>query len=209
LINSQDHGVGAAVTKMRVLLLSANPFGTPRLSVEEELHRIEVKVTLSKQRHLIDLIPRGAVRPDELLRYLDESLPHIVHFSGHGSAEGEIVLASDDGGIRRVAPQTLSRVFATMRRNIQVVVLNACWSAVQAKAIHEHIDWVVGMRRAINDEAAAEFAAAFYGALGFQCTVPEAFARSLLALELNGFADVDTPELLARPGAEERIRFGR
>ena len=43
-----------------------------------------------------------------------------------------------------------------------MVVLNACHSHEQAKAIVQEIDFVVGMADSIGDEAARVFAAAFY-----------------------------------------------
>ncbi len=208
-ISGQDPGLGAVVTKMRVLLLSANPLDTPRLAIDEEFHRITEKVQLSKDRDILDLIPCGATRPDDLLQYLNQYRPHIVHFSGHGSSAGEIILAAEGGGSVRVAPAALGQLFHAMQDDIQVVVLNACWSAVQAHAINQHVDWVVGMRRTISDEAAAFFAGAFYRALGFQRTVPEAFEQGRTILTLQGFTDSDVPELLVRPGAAQRIRFGR
>jgi hypothetical protein len=44
-------------------------------------------------------------------------------------------------------------------------VLNACCSATQAEAITQHIPYVVGMKRAIGDRVAIEFAIGFYDAL--------------------------------------------
>ena len=49
---------------------------------------------------------------------------------------------------------------------MECVVLNACYSEIQADAIAKHIDYVVGMKREIGDTAAIEFAVAFYDALG-------------------------------------------
>ena len=49
---------------------------------------------------------------------------------------------------------------------MKCVVLNACYSVAQANAISKHIDYVVGMKKAIGDEAAIKFAVGFYDALG-------------------------------------------
>ena len=54
-----------------------------------------------------------------------------------------------------------------LRDNIRCVVLNACYSEAQAQAIAEAIDCVVGMTSAVGDDAAIEFATAFYRALGY------------------------------------------
>ena len=208
-ISGHDPGLGAVAGKIRILLLCANPLDTGRISVEQEMRRITEKVRLSSERERMEFIPCPDARPDDLIHYLDLHRPHIVHFSGHGSAAGEIVLAGESTSSTRVGAQALGRIFQSMKGNVQVVVLNACWSAIQAEAIAEHIDWVVGMRSQIDDEAAAYFAAAFYRALGLRLTIAEAFDRGQLALVAENFADRDVPQLMSRPGAHERIRFSQ
>ncbi|GAA3456136.1 CHAT domain-containing protein [Dactylosporangium matsuzakiense] len=208
-ISGPDPGTGAAVPKLRILLLSANPVGDPQLDIATEVRRIKEKVRLARDRDKLELLEHGAVRPGDLIPLLNECRPHIVHFSGHGNADGEILLAAEDGGSTPVGAAALGRLFRAMRDGIQVVVLNACWSAAQARAIGEHVDWVVAMRRPVTDDAAARFAAAFYQAFGYQLTVPEAFEQACAELALGGYPDPDVPLLLERDGAEPRLRFGR
>jgi hypothetical protein len=47
---------------------------------------------------------------------------------------------------------------------LNVFVLNACYSEIQANAIVQHIDYVIGMSQAIGDTAAIKFAMGFYDA---------------------------------------------
>ena len=54
-------------------------------------------------------------------------------------------------------------------------MLNACYSEAQAQAIAKHIDCVVGMTTAVGDDAAIDFATAFYRALGYGRDVQTAF----------------------------------
>ena len=53
-----------------------------------------------------------------------------------------------------------------MSTRVQLVVLNACYSAPIATALLAHVDCVVGMTGAIQDNAAQNFAIGFYGGLG-------------------------------------------
>ena len=63
------------------------------------------------------------------------------------------------------------------------------------------VDFVVGMRDEIGDEAARVFAAAFYRGLGFGSTVQEAFDQGVLDLRLAGLTeDADVPRLRVRVG---------
>ena len=62
---------------------------------------------------------------------------------------------------------------------MRIVVLNACHSRAQAEAITEYIDCAIGMQRAVRQDAAVAFAAAFYGAIAFGRSVHEAFDLDL------------------------------
>jgi hypothetical protein len=215
-INIHHGGIGGAGEpaadhegRIRVLLLAANPARTRRLAIDEEAREITEKVRLSRDRDAFDLITRWAVRPADLLQYLNEHRPHVVHFSGHGDPAGEIVLSAGGGDDRRVDPAALAELFRVMKDDIRVVVLNACYSAVQARAIGQHIDYIIGMRARVGDEAAIVFAAAFYSALGFRRTVPQAFEQATTALMLHGMAGHDVPELIVRPGADLSFKIGR
>ncbi|MGI5238529.1 CHAT domain-containing protein [Dactylosporangium sp. CA-139066] len=192
----------AAGRRIRILMLAANPEPTARLALDVEAREINEKLRLAQDRDGFDLITRWAVRPDDLLQGLNEHRPHIVHFSGHGTSAGEIMLAGAGGGQQPVAAEALAAVFRATVDNVRVVVLNACYSAVQAEAIGRHVDCIVGMRAPIHDRSAAIFAAAFYSALGFGRSVRQAFDQGVAALMLNGMPDHDVPELVVRAGAD-------
>ncbi|MET7427308.1 CHAT domain-containing protein [Dactylosporangium sp. NPDC005555] len=215
--------ITAALPKARIVVFAANPLINDQLALGREIREITDNLRASRHRDAFEMVPCLAARPNDLLQYLNEYLPHIVHFSAHGSQAGEIILAADGsqpwrtrdldpspagGNQRAVSAVALGELFRIMKDNIQIVVLNACYSAVQAKAINEHIDYVVGMRRSIRDDAAIVFAAAFYSALGFNRTVVEAFEQAKVQLTVVGIPEQDVPELLVRPGAAPRLVFG-
>lgn len=139
-----------------------------------------------------------AVRPDDLLQALNEERPHIVHFSGHGTPSEELVLQDSSGNPKPVSKPALESLFKTLKDNIRLVVLNACYSKPQAEAIVETIDCAIGMKRAIGDKAAITFAASFYRAVGFGRSVREAFDQGITALLLEGIPEEHTPVLLCR-----------
>jgi hypothetical protein len=141
------------------------------------------------------------VRPDDLLQHLDRHRPHIVHFCGHGTARGELMLVDSYGQSKPVAATALDALFSVFKDEIRLVFLNACYSQVQVEAISHSIDFVVGMNAEIGDRAAIVFAAAFYRALGFGRSVPAAFAQARAALMLEGIPEATTPILRIRDRA--------
>jgi hypothetical protein len=97
------------------------------------------------------------------------------------------------------------QLLTTLKDNIRIVVLNACYSRPQAEAIVETIDCAAGMKKAIGDDAAIVFASSFYRALGFGRSVQEAFDQGRTALLLNGIPEANTPDLLVRNGVDPKM----
>ena len=76
-----------------------------------------------------------------------------------------LVLEDDQGRAKVVDTAALAGLFKQFQTEVKCVVLNACYSEMLATAIHQHIDCVVGMNKAIGDRAAIRFATEFYKAL--------------------------------------------
>jgi hypothetical protein len=78
---------------------------------------------------------------------------------------------------------------------LECVFLNACYSDVQAKAIVQHIPYVIGMNHAISDIAAIEFSIGFYDALGAGWSYEEAFEMGKNTIALEGVREEMIPIL--------------
>jgi hypothetical protein len=191
--------------KVKILFLSANPHTTTTLQLDEEVRAITQKIRAAEFRESLSLVSAWAVRADDLLQLLNEHKPHIVHFSGHGSSDGEIMLVNDKGASHNVNSTALTSLFVALKDNVRVVVLNACYSRAQAEAITSVIDCVIGMNSAIGDRAAAVFAASFYRAVGFGRSVQESFEQGKVALMLDGVDESSTPELITKAGVDASV----
>jgi hypothetical protein len=172
---------------MRILFLAANPATTTALDLEEELRSLENELRGVKFRDQVVLTARFAVRADDLIRHVRDVKPNVIHFSGHGSSRG-IVLRSDDGGYTEVSGQSLRRFLDG--RGIGLLVLNACFTKVQADHVAGVVEAVVGTTDAVGDEAARRFTVAFYRGLGNGLSIKEAFRDGGDAVALHGLEDV-------------------
>jgi predicted MPP superfamily phosphohydrolase len=173
----------SAVTK--ILFLTAGPSDKPTLQLEEEFRLVDQRIRRGGYQHLFSLRLVPGIRATELPFELMTDPPDILHFSGHGSSTGELYFVDGPAGNAHPVPgATLAKLFQQFRDRIKCVVLNACWSTVQAKAIVQSIPCVVGLSRDISDRAAIAFAAGFYEALAFGKTVKEAFDLGVIQLEL-------------------------
>jgi hypothetical protein len=184
-----------------ILFLAANPDGTTRLALDREAREIRSKIRAAEHRDSLVFRTEWAVRPDDLLQYLNEFRPQAVHFSGHGTT-GELILNDANGRAKPVARAALRALFGLHAKTVRLAVLNACFSEEQADAIVEVIDCAVGMSQAIGDEAAIVFAAAFYRKLGFGDSVQAAFDEGRVALMLQGIPEEQTPVLRVRHGVD-------
>lgn len=183
--------------KIRILFLTANPSNTNRLRLDEESRAIDQSLRRAEFRDRFELEQFQAVQVSDLQECLLRFKPHIVHFSGHGSEAGEILLQDRNGLSRPVSERTLERLFSVLKDNIRCVVLNACYSKIQAESIAQHIDAVVGMSSAIGDQAAISFSAAFYQALAYGRDLRTAFELGCLQIDLEEIPESETPQLMA------------
>ena len=167
-----------------ILILAAKPQGTDRLHLDEEVKKIEQGLERSKKRDQFKLVVKWAVTDDddELCSTTSprssSSRGTAKRMAREAPARGEtwVLLTTSKradwhlrmtAGISNSSRTTLGSSFFELCADfVKCVVLNACYSEVQASAISQHIDWVIGMKKAVGDQAAIKFAVGFYDAPG-------------------------------------------
>ena len=192
---------------IRILFLAANPTDTTHLRLDEEIRSIDLALRRTEFRDRFEIKQHWAVRVLDIQDCLLRHKPDIVHFSGHGGVPREIILEDNAGNQHPVSVRALSQLFSALRNNIRCVVLNACYSEDQARAIAEHVDCVIGMSKAIGDRAAISFSTAFYQALGYGKDVKTAFDLGCIQIDLQKLGEQDVPKLLATKSNPEDIVF--
>ncbi len=186
------------MTPIKILILAANPKGSDRLRLDEEVREIKAALEQSQHRDEFAVIQEWAVRVDDLQKLLHNHAPQVVHFSGHGTGAEGLVLENELGREQPVSTQALAGLFKLFP-TVRCVCLNACYSEVQAKEICQYIDCVVGMNQAIGDKAAIQFAKGFYRALGAQRSFQDAYELGKNAIALQNIPDELIPVLKLKP----------
>jgi AAA-like domain/CHAT domain len=205
----------------KILFLAANPKDSSRIRLDEELREIYEGLRRATHRNQFELEQKWAVRPKDLQRAILDLSPRIVHFSGHSlgtessrqSAQGTrdisvlpeselntegLVFEDDAGQVKLVETTAIASLFELFADRIECVVLNACYSETQAVAIAQHIPYVIGMNRAIGDEAARVFAVGFYDALGAGRDIEFAYKFACSSIRMAGIPEDLTPVLLKK-----------
>jgi uncharacterized protein YjbI with pentapeptide repeats len=207
-----------SLTPKNILILSANPRGTNALRLDEEVREIQRDIERGKLRDQFVLQQRWAVQVHDIRRALLDYEPQILHFSGHGigsesldvsqiqnrdisispesihEPEG-LVFENETGQSKLVSIEALSNLFQLFAERIECVILNACYSEDQATAISEHIPYVIGMKRAIGDRAAIEFAIGFYDGLLAGKSIEFSYKLGCSAIQTAGIPEHLTPVL--------------
>lgn len=160
-----------------VLYLAASPRDLPPLRPDLEMRKVEEKLRLSRLRHRYRIKSCVAVRFDDLSQALVDYEPQVIHFAGYGDKDGSLRVEDELGDSEIITPEGLAALFGQHRATVRCVVLNACYSARLAEALAAQIEYVIGMRYPIGDEAAIEFSVGFYLGLFAGWPVPEAFKR--------------------------------
>jgi uncharacterized protein YjbI with pentapeptide repeats len=183
-----------------ILILAANPKNTSRLRLDEEVREIDAGLQRAKKRELFDLKQRWAVRVQDVYQSLLDLKPQIVHFGGHGAGDDGLELEDETGKMRLVSTEALAKLFELFASQVECVILNACYSEVQASAIVKYIPYVIGMNKEIGDKAAIKFATGFYNALSAGESVEFAYKLGCNVIQLDGIPENLTPVLKKKLG---------
>jgi hypothetical protein len=190
-----------------ILFLAANPKDTARLRLDQELRDIGEGLQRAQKSEQFNLVQRWAVRPRDIQRAMLDLGPTILHFSGHGEGEAGLVFEDEIGYTKLVDGAALAGLFELFADQLNCVILNGCYTEVQAKAIAQHIPYVIGMNKAIGDKAAIAFAVGFYDGLGAGRDVEFAFKLGCAAIRMEGIAEHLTPVLIKKPSVNKKVRY--
>jgi len=179
-----------------ILFLAADPINAPRLRLEAEARQVHELLQRGDAARRFRFETRWAVRPRDLSQALLDLTPRLVHFAGHGTPDGQLCLEDDNGQACPVSPQKLAALFELVAENVECVLLDACFVAIQAQAIAKHIRYVIGMPGLVSDRASMAFVTGFYQALAVGKPIPEAFRFGQAQMEIAGLPPEMRPVLL-------------
>ncbi|WML90216.1 CHAT domain-containing protein [Thiothrix lacustris] len=187
----------------KILILASNPTGTSRLRLDEEIREIDLGLRRSRSATCFDLYQCLAARAIDIRRSILDYKPSIIHFSGHGEGEDGLIFEDNIGNIAPISTAALSGLFDLFSDFVECVILNACYSEIQALSIATHIPYVIGMKKAIGDRAAIEFSIGFYDALAAGLSIEKAYKFGCNAILMAGITEHLTPVLIQKEKISE------
>jgi hypothetical protein len=180
---------------LRVLLVVSSPTDYAQLDVERECGKMDEAVAELKKagRLSVDRIDKATL--GELQRALTRQTYHILHFIGHGGAdgasEGHLMFEDNDQRGYAIDGSTLGTLLHN-HPSMRIALLNACegartlgkdsFAGVAQRLVQQGVPCVVAMQFEISDASAIQFSTAFYEAVATNQPVDQAVAQGRLAI---------------------------
>ncbi|MEO1574528.1 MAG: CHAT domain-containing protein [Pseudomonadota bacterium] len=197
--------------QLRILVVMSNPKGVHPLDLEAESKLIEESWARDPSVN-VDFLTDAT--PDNLRSMLVANEYHVLHYMGHGTHDpvtgaGALVLEDEQ---REAVLMDASTLGALLRDapSIQLAFLNACdtgkastdepFAGVANRLVMAGLPAVVAMQFPISDQAAIDFAKAFYPRLvdGFGIDEATAQGRKAILSGRQGSLEWGTPVLYMR-----------
>ena len=204
--HSIDQDLTAIVEEIAVIMkisshitpTATDVYGKPE-KPEINLHHDEVKLreAIRGMEDLELLIEQGDFS-DEPGPLISETLIGIGRGEVHTTNAGALCFESLLGETHPTQPEALAALFEQFADQVSCVVLNACYSETQAKAIAKHIDHIIGISQAIGNRAAIAFIIGFYQAIGAGRTIEEAYKLGCMQIQLQNIPEHLTPILIKK-----------
>lgn len=202
-----------AKNKINILFIASNPdiefidddgntIQQQKLKLEKEAREIHESIQKSLKRDSISFETRWAARVTDLIQFINEVNPTILHFSGHGTSDGKLVFQDNNDQPKLLNMDTLIELINASSDNLRLVVLNNCYSSIISEKVIDNIEASIGMSNSIGDEAAIVFASQLYSSIGFGLSLEKAFQQAIVALKLYNISEDETPKLFVSDGIE-------
>ena len=187
-----------------ILFIASMPSDEVELELDKEFVKIYRNLQSEADNYKIRV--EAEVKSSDLQKIILGHKPHIIHFVGHGTnstpiKESGLLLEDKTGRAKLVPTSALISLFKILgqKLDIEIVVLNACYTIELAKGLIDYVPYVVGIKSRIDDEAALEFSNSFYQNLATEeDDVQFAFDLAKNAIQLAGLEGNDLPVLLKK-----------
>lgn len=165
----------------KLLALISNPDNAFKLRGDREVKEV-INCILAHVPIGFEYEIANQIRSDELPALLKRNNPQLIHFTGHGNENSQLLFENMNGQKTPITDNILDIIFRTSGKNIGCVLLSACNSSAQAKLISKHTSFAIGFPGIIEEELASFFSRSFYESLATGMSIKKAFdfGRSLI-----------------------------
>lgn len=183
--------------KTKVLILAATPEDQSLIRPDKEVAELRERMAaMPSQKRPLAFDSIYAARLDQIQQELVRQRPSILHFSGHG-APGSLMFETDDGQTAPLEADLLARVLKGYR-DIECLVLHACYADEVARACLPYVSCVVGSTDSVDDTTAPRFSYLFYQSIAAGMGYEQAFEMGQTEVAFKNSDAADAYKLLIR-----------
>ncbi|HHH54505.1 MAG TPA: CHAT domain-containing protein, partial [Bacteroidetes bacterium] len=202
------------ISKEVILFIAANPSKEAKINLRIEHSTISEELEGKTE---FEFRSKMAASRKELNMQVVDKEPTILHFSGHGipldpakqellnlgfkitEKTGLVFHNKEKNGTDTLNAQKSEQIFKGLKAivpNLNIVILNACYSEAQAIAISKNGIYTIGVNNKILDVAAIAFAQGFYWRYANTRDIKAAIIFGILQANLELGDDVDANNLI-------------
>lgn len=203
LFASEGDGMGGLIKMIhkevttKVLILNAMPNELERIRPDKEAAALRERMAaMPSQRRPLSFEYVWATRLDQIQQELVRQRPAILHFSGHGAA-GMLAFETECGKTAVLKGDMLARILKNYR-DIECLVLHACYTDDVAQACLPYVSYVVGSVDSVDDSAAPRFSYLFYQSIAAGLEYERAFEMGKTEVAFESTEASSTYKLLVR-----------
>jgi tetratricopeptide (TPR) repeat protein len=150
--------------KKIVLMLPARPENITSTRWRKEVTTARKVIEKSdKNSHKYEFQDRGSISASDLLQTLSDIKPYVLHICGRAEGITELVVGYSNQEIHdENQSQLVSELFRLNSQSITCVVLSGCLIEEQIREINHHVEVVIAIEEALEEELAIRFINGFY-----------------------------------------------
>ena len=168
-----------------ILFVAAETNQDNLINIEEDLRCIQNSVAMNRQIKVESLLN---VSPIKIVESISVLHPRVLHLDGHGGP-GEFYMMGDDGAVpESVPPESLSKLFESVKDELLLVVFDFCASHFHAEDAVNYVRFSIGTKDTVDVEVARTFVQQFYKSFAHNNSLSQSFdqAQSAVILRYGG-----------------------
>ena len=107
---------------LKILFLAADPSDASRLRLLQELRDIKERLRIAKEPGKFQLEQQESLRVGDITQAIFDVEPRIIHFSGHGTNQGELYFENELGQIQSVEADALAAMFELLVEQVKCLL---------------------------------------------------------------------------------------
>lgn len=183
-------------SKRKILFVAAEPIGLPVTYWQKEYKSIIDVFNFSKLKDYCLLEAEFDTKSNDFLLALERE-PWLIHFSGHGTQDGNLVFV--DKHKEKFTARTRDLIpFFEESKTLKCVLFCSCHSSKLVEETKKVVEYSIGFEGPVENEDAIAFISQFYRNLSLVKTIDAAFNRAVNVFSFNKYQGEVKPILQLR-----------